>query len=221
LNHKKPKKGKTKCVTASGGLASVTATGDFTATPTIVSHRFTVVPASRMVLTVFAPDSAITIIDPDGKTVQNVSAADVKADGNLFDTFTKNHPLPGSWKLTVQSVSGSQPAAYALLEPGAALTLTATLGIAHQTVTDVAATLRNRGRGQSHARASALLTLPSGKHRKIVLHPVKHHAGEYAANVHISLTKGSLPLQAVVHATNGDETTTALATGAGGCTTTG
>jgi large repetitive protein len=217
---KKPKKGKTHCVTANGGLASVTGTARFTATTAGVNRRFTVLSASRLVLSVFAPDSAITVTDPAGKAVQHISAATVRKDGSLFDTYTTKHPALGSWKLEAQSVGGRQPAAYVLLEPGAASTLTATLGIARQTVTHVAATLRTRGRGQPGAHVTALLTLPSGKHRTIDLHAVKRHAGEYTANVQVPLTKGSLPLQAVVHATNRNETMTALATGAGGCTTT-
>jgi hypothetical protein len=119
----------------------------------------------------------------------------------------------------VRSVKGSQQAAYALLEPGSAATLTATLGIAHQTVTDVAATLRTRGRHEAGAHLTALLTLPSGKHRTIGLHAVKRHPGEYRADTTISLVQGTLPFGALVRATKGHQSETALATGVGACTT--
>jgi hypothetical protein len=212
------KKATPKCTSASGAITGLTATGTFTAGRGAITRSLTVQAASSLSLSVFAPGAGLTLTGPTGKTMASVKAGSAAARGRLFETLTVRHPKAGRWKLTVRSSAGDTPGAYALTESGAATRLSGALAISKTTLRTITATLTRRARGVPGASVSAVVILPSGRHRTVHLKAVKGHAGRYRSAVGSKLGSGARPLQVILHAHAASSTLTALLARASACT---
>jgi hypothetical protein len=206
------------CRSASGTLPSLDAAGTLTATRAGVTRTFMVPRARSFTLTLYAPDTGITLKSPSGKTIDRDAPSSPVAQGSLFQSFTVHDPASGRWSFRAQSTQRTQPAAYALQEQGATAKLTATLTVTHDVLRAVSAHLIDGHRPPRGAKLTAAITLPNGKTRTLKLRPVAHHPGVYHARLHTPLPTGTLPLQATIHAQAGTLTLTALATQTTLCT---